>query len=128
MISGMSAPREKETRVLIVDDHRLFADALSPVLEQERMEVVGVVSDGQSALAAAARHQPDLILLDLGLPDRTGIDVGKEIIDRHPDATVVAVTGRSDAWAVREVMAAGFHGFLSKHEDMAQLVDTVRAA
>src|SRR5687768_546080 len=130
MIRGMSAPRDEstETRVLIVDDHRLFADALSPVLEQERMQVVGVVADGQAALDAAARHDPDLILLDLGLPDRAGIEVGREIIDRHPRATVVAVTGRTDALAVREAMAAGFHGFLSKHEDMTQLVDTVRAA
>ena len=132
MPSSESTPEEAGTpqpaRVLICDDHRLFADALTPVLEGEGMRVVEVVSDGQAALDSAARHNPDLVLLDIGLPDQTGIEVGREILGRHPDATVVAVTAMSDPWTVREVMAAGFHGFLSKQDDLARLVDTLRAA
>jgi two-component system nitrate/nitrite response regulator NarL len=78
------------------------------------MDVVDVVTTAEAALQAVAIHDPELILIDVGLPDRNGIDAGAEILRDHPHVKVVALTALADAGAVREAIAAGFSGYLTK--------------
>jgi two-component system nitrate/nitrite response regulator NarL len=78
------------------------------------MDVVDVVTTAEAALEAVAIREPELILIDVGLPDRSGLDVGAEILREHPDIKVVALTALADAGAVREAIAAGFSGYLTK--------------
>jgi DNA-binding NarL/FixJ family response regulator len=115
-------------RVLLVDDQRLFADALRLALERLGVVVVGVATTGQEAIEAARRNRPDVVLLDLGLPDLSGLPVGRRIIRELPDAKILAVTAYNDAWVAREAIGAGFHGYVTKDTPMSRFVASITAA
>lgn len=114
-------------RILIVDDHALFAEVLQSALERRRLEVVGAVATGREGVALAQALQPDLVLMDLGLPDMDGLTAGQRILDEVPTTKVVAVTGLADSTTVREALQHGFQGFVMKHASMAELVGAVMA-
>jgi two-component system nitrate/nitrite response regulator NarL len=118
---------ENRIRTLIVDDHTLFAEAVRSTLEARGIEVVAVVANGAGALEAVGAHQPDLVLLDLGLPDRSGLAVGADILDQAPDTKVVALTALNDSRAVKEAMRRGFHGYMTKDTPVARFVEAVLA-
>jgi two-component system, NarL family, nitrate/nitrite response regulator NarL len=115
-------------RVLVVDDHALFTDAIVPVLERMDIEVLSVVRSGGEALEAARRERPEVVMVDLGLPDVGGILVGQRILQELPDTKVIALTGRSDPQAVKQALAAGFHGYLTKDIPLPRFADSLRAA
>jgi two-component system nitrate/nitrite response regulator NarL len=115
-------------RVLVVDDHALFTDAILPILERAGMEVLAVVRSGEEALAAARREHPDLVMLDLGLPDVGGIGLGARILRELPGTKVIALTGRRDPEAVQQALEAGFHGYLTKDIPMTRFAESLRAA
>jgi DNA-binding NarL/FixJ family response regulator len=114
-------------RVLIVDDHALFSEALGPLLAQNGMEVLGTAGSGAEALEAVRLHDPEVVLIDLGLPDMPGLELGKEILDEKPRIKVLAVTGMDHARVAREVLRAGFHGFLTKDTPLPQFIKSVKA-
>jgi DNA-binding NarL/FixJ family response regulator len=114
-------------KVLIVDDHALFSEALGPLLEQSGMEVLGIAGSGAEALEAVRRERPEVVLVDLGLPDMTGLALGREILDKEPEAKILAVTGMDHARIAREVLQAGFHGFLTKDTPLPQFIRSVKA-
>ena len=112
---------------LIVDDHRLFAEAIMPSLEQLGMDVT-LATTGQEALDVVATSKIDLALVDLGLPDMKGIDVGAQIVDMQPEATVLALTAIDDQRFVAPVLQAGFSGYLTKGLRITGLVSAITAA
>jgi two-component system, NarL family, nitrate/nitrite response regulator NarL len=116
-----------DARILIVEDHKLFAEVIRSTLEGLGMHVLEVVHSADHALNTAIREQPDLVLLDLGLPDEDGLVVGKKIIDACPDSKVVAVTALSDSRAVTEAIRLGFAGYVTKDTPVTQFVSSVRA-
>jgi DNA-binding NarL/FixJ family response regulator len=111
-------------RVLVVDDHKLFAEAVQLALEKHGMEVV-IATSPDEGLEAAAREAPDVVLLDIGLPGRSGLELGKEILDQRPDAKIVVVTSFEDQRALQEAVRLGFHGFLTKDTKLPQLVRAI---
>jgi two-component system, NarL family, nitrate/nitrite response regulator NarL len=113
-------------KVLIVDDHALFAESLRILLERHGMEVLGIAESASKALEAVRDHRPDVVLLDLGLPDRPGLILGRQILEQLPDAKVVAVTSLDDSRIARDVMASGLHGYLSKTTSFSQFIRAVR--
>lgn len=115
-------------RVLVVDDHALFTDAVLPTLREMEWEVVAVVRRGEEAIETALREKPELVIVDLGLPDLGGIAVGARILEALPDTRVIALTGRSDEQAVQEAKAAGFHGFLTKDIPLPKFPEALAAA
>lgn len=117
----------KGVRVLIVEDHRLFADALRSVLERGGMNVVGVTTSGEEALAIAQREKPELVLLDPSLADMTGLSVGQRIIERNPNAKVVAVTAAAYPQAVKKAISLGFQGYLTWDSPMRQFNSSLLA-
>jgi two-component system, NarL family, nitrate/nitrite response regulator NarL len=119
---------ETPIRAMIVDDHTLFAEAVRATLEAKGIEVVAVVATGAGALEATAANRPDLILLDLGLPDRSGLAVGADILHEWPETKVLALTALDDPRAVKEAMRTGFHGYLTKDTPVAKFVEAVLAA
>jgi DNA-binding NarL/FixJ family response regulator len=114
-------------KVLIVDDHALFSEALRPLLEQNGMNVRGIAGTGADALEAVRREHPEVVLVDLGLPDMPGLALGRKILKEHPDAKVLAVTAMDHARVAREILQAGFHGFLTKDTPLPQFIKSVKA-
>jgi NarL family two-component system response regulator LiaR len=114
-------------RILIVDDHALFAEVLQVALERRRLEVVGRATSGREGVALAHELRPDLVLMDLGLPDIDGLTAGQRILRELPGTKVVAVTGLEDHAMVREALRRGFQGYMLKHASMAELVESVMA-
>ena len=114
-------------RILIVDDHKLFADAIRPALQRQGIDVVSTAANGSEALEAVRRDRPDAVLIDIGLPDRSGLVVGSEILTEKPGTVVIAVTALDDPRMVKEAARAGFHGFLTKATSLSQFVNSVRA-
>jgi two-component system, NarL family, nitrate/nitrite response regulator NarL len=100
-----------------VDDHRLFADAIRVTVSEMGMSVLGVYATAESGLAGAREHHPDMVLLDLGLPDRPGLDLGREILDEMPGTKVVALTALEDEKSIQDAHKAGFHGYLTKQTE-----------
>jgi two-component system nitrate/nitrite response regulator NarL len=121
-------PDEPVGKIMIVDDHRLFADAIRSALEDAGAEVVAIVGNGQEAAAAVARHEPDLVLLDLGLPDADGFQVGRQLLHRNPELRVLIVTALSDPQLVQICVREGFSGYVPKSTPIAQFVSSVKAA
>jgi DNA-binding NarL/FixJ family response regulator len=119
----MSAGR---TRVLIVDDHRLFADLIRPPLEERGIQVIDVARDGRRAFEVVRDERPDLVLLDLGLQDEYGISVGRRILAAFPDTKLIAVTAYADCHAVKEAADAGFRAAVTKDTPLIQFVAAIR--
>jgi DNA-binding NarL/FixJ family response regulator len=91
------------------------------------MSVLGVYATAEEGLAGAHEHRPDMVLLDLGLPDRPGLDLGKEIIEDLPDTKVVAVTALDDEKSVQDAFKAGFHGYLTKQTEAERFEHVLRS-
>ena len=116
------------TTILIVDDHRLFADVVASALEQMGARIVGPVGNAADAIVAVAAERPDVVLLDLSLPDGDGIDAGRTIVEEHPATIVLALSASTDPTAATEAMKAGFRGFVPKDAPFSTVVDAIRTA
>jgi len=114
-------------RILIVEDQVLFAEAIRLALEERDMVVVGMATTGAEAISAARTSCPDLVLVDIVLPDRSGVSVGKEILRECPDTKVLALTVVDEPRVVREALRSGFHGYMLKDVPVARFVQTVEA-
>jgi DNA-binding NarL/FixJ family response regulator len=116
-------------RVLIADDHRTFAEALQLVLRLERnIDVVEVVHGGEEAAEAAARHRPDVILMDVQMPGLDGITATRQIKERLPEARVVMLSAYEDDHVIARAVEAGAAGFLPKTRPIKDVAGSVRAA
>ena len=114
--------------VLIVDDHPVVRRGLRALLEvQEGIEVAGEAGDGPAALALAAEHDPDVILLDLKLPAMSGLAVLTELTARDAASKVLVLTSVTDPDSAGQVMRAGAAGVLYKDVDPDALVRAIRA-
>ena len=91
------------------------------------MDPVGLATSGRSALEHLERDRPDVILLDLGLPDRSGLAVGRDILEAWPEAKLVALTALDDQKTVEAAQGAGFCGYLSKNLPVSRFVASVEA-
>jgi two-component system, NarL family, nitrate/nitrite response regulator NarL len=114
-------------RVLIVDDHKLFAEVIQPALHGAGIGVIGVVDNARDAFQAVAERTPDLVLMDIGLPDANGIEVGKSLLARHPETKVLVVSVRKDPNLIKEAMRAGFNGYVIKDTPIAQFIAAVKS-
>jgi two-component system, NarL family, response regulator LiaR len=121
--------RKGAIRVLVVDDHDLFRTGLTSLLEQQSdIEVVAQASGGRMGVRLAEELAPDVVLMDLRMPDLEGAEATTAILDRRPATRVLALTFWSDDSTVNAVLAAGAWGFLDKEAPIEEVVSAVRAA
>ena len=111
-------------RVLLADDHRMLTDALKNVLEP-RCEVVGTVSDGRALLEAAAKLNPDIVVLDIAMPRLNGLDAGRQLKARMPKVKLIFMTQHEDPYLVGEAFRAGGSAFLLKEAAASELTDAL---
>jgi DNA-binding NarL/FixJ family response regulator len=118
-------------RVLLVDDHPLFLDGVRAALSTETdLDVVGEAHSASEALALARELAPDVVLMDLNLPDGSGIDATREILAASPDTHVLVMTMATEDDAVVAAMRAGARGYVVKgagRSDLVHAVSTVAA-
>jgi DNA-binding NarL/FixJ family response regulator len=115
-------------RVLIADDHTLFRDGLRALLASiPGIEVVGEASSGSEALRLAVEHQPDVILMDIQMPDLNGIEATRHILRTSPHIGIIVLTMFQDDDSVFAVMRAGARGYVLKGADQGVLLRAVRA-
>jgi two-component system nitrate/nitrite response regulator NarL len=105
----------------------LFAKAIRSALDGAGMDAVAVVTSGRAALEYLEDDRPDVILLDLGLPDRSGLAVGREILEFWPDAKLMVLTALDDPKAVDEAVRAGFRGYLTKDTPVSRFISSIEA-
>jgi DNA-binding NarL/FixJ family response regulator len=103
-----------DRRVLVIDDHRAFRAGARAVLEAGRFDVVGEAADGRSGLVAAAELRPDVVLLDIALPDIDGFEVARRLRAADEGPRIVLISSRDEQDYGGRVAQAGVQGFLQK--------------
>lgn len=116
-------------RVLVVDDHPAFRKALTSALRLVGdIEVAGEAGGGVAACEGAEELQPDVVLMDLSMPDLSGIDAMKKIHETQPGLPVVILTAHADEGVERAAREAGASGFLAKGSGLQDLVVVLQEA
>ena len=115
-------------RVMLVDDHKIVREALSSVLEKEAdIEVVGQAGDGESALGLVGRLRPQVIVMDIALPDISGIEVTRRVLAVQPEIRVLALSTYFDRRIVTQTLEAGATGYVNKAAGRDELLQGIRA-
>ena len=115
------------TTVMIVDDHDVVRVGLKQILEQtDEFEVVGEAADGMEAVSVAAEVSPDVVLMDVIMPNKDGVEACREIMESNPQVRVVILTASTEEDAVVESVAAGATGYLQKDSGRDKLLATIR--
>lgn len=113
-------------RVLIVDDHQVVSDGLGALVSaQPDMTVVGCTTNGRLALIEAKKLQPDVIILDVSMPEMNGIDAAHEIHNRFPDIKIIILTMHSTPEYIHRALKAGAMGYLVKRSAGKELVKAI---
>ena len=117
---------EGRIRVMVVDDHPIMRSGLRDTLEASgRFEVVGLAGDGQEAVRTVEGIDPQVIVMDVIMPNKDGIDACREIMELLPDTRVLMLTASTEEDAVIEAVAAGATGYLQKYSRPEELVKAV---
>lgn len=114
-------------RVLIVDDTIGVREMIRHALEQAQMSVAGEASNGVEAIARYRELKPDLVTMDLVMPEMSGTEAAREILALDPAARIVAVSGLSQPSVMAEAEEVGMAGFVPKPIDAAELVNEIRS-
>lgn len=115
-------------RVLIVDDHTLFRDGLSAILmNAPDIEVVGEASTGREAISQVEASNPNIVLMDISMPDLNGIEATQQILADQPDTGIIMLTMLEDNDSLFAAMCAGARGYILKGADKAEVLKTIRA-
>ena len=116
-----------KVRILLADDHKIIRDGLRSLLQKEAdFEVVAEAEDGQTAVRTAQELLPDVVIMDIGMPDLNGIEATRQIQAKGDDVKVLALSMHSDRRFVAEMLKAGASGYLLKDSDFAELAQAIR--
>ena len=113
--------------VFIVDDHEIMRDGLREILERSGdFEVVGYAKDGEEAVMVAADLGPDVVIMDVFMPVKDGIQACREIVNARPETKVLVLTAATEVDTVIDAVAAGATGYLQKYSGRDKLLETVK--
>jgi DNA-binding NarL/FixJ family response regulator len=121
----------RPTRILMADDHKLFIDGLGSLLDRHPgMQVVGAARDGLAAVRLAAELKPDIVLMDVSMPELNGIEAARKILGECPAVRIIMLSMHADHRFVVEALRAGARGYLLKDsasEDLLAAIERVSA-
>lgn len=120
-------PASERIRVMVVDDHSILRVGLKQVLESSgEFEVVGQAADGAEAVRVAAAVAPDIVVMDVLMPEMDGVEACREIMATAPETRVLMLTAATEEAAVVDAVAAGATGYLQKETDRERLLSALR--
>ena len=115
-------------RILIADDHGIVAEGLKSLAEAEPdIEVVGIVADGREAVQHARESRPDVVIMDMSMPELNGADATRAILQNDPACRVIVLSMYAEREYVRRALKAGAMGYVVKRSAAKELVDAIRA-
>lgn len=118
-----------KTRLLLVDDHAVVRSGLRMLLgSEEQVEIVGEAGTAAEAVAAVSEVKPDVVLMDIGLPDKSGIEATEEIKQKFPNVAIVALTIHEDEEYFFKMLEAGASGYVPKRAAPEELLTAIAAA
>ena len=113
--------------ILLVDDHKIMREGLRSMLEkQDGIKVVAEAEDGTSAIKLAGELRVDMVIMDIAMPDMNGIEATQQIVEKHPDIKVVALSMHTERRFVAEMLKAGASGYLLKDSAFDELAHAIR--
>lgn len=114
--------------IIITDDHDMFRDAIKTMLELDNIaHVLSVASNGKELLVLLESHQPDIILMDIDMPEMNGIDAARLIKEKYPQIKILALSMFGDDKYYQEMIKAGAMGFILKSSNKSELEDAINA-
>jgi DNA-binding NarL/FixJ family response regulator len=124
-----SDPGERrKIRVLVVDDHVVVRSGLEQLLATtDDIELAGTASNGNEAIDAVERLHPDVVLMDLSMPELDGVEATRRISVEHPSSRVLVLTSFSDQTRILDALSAGADGYLLKHAEPDDIAEAIRA-
>lgn len=115
-------------RLILADDHRMLREALrAPISAEPDMEIIAEASTGAEIFSALQRAQPDVLVLDITLPDTNGIEVARKVGKLYPRVRIIALSGHADKIYVEEMLKAGAQGYVTKSAEVEELIAAIRA-
>ncbi len=116
----------RQIKVIIADDHRIMLDGLKMLLQQQKnIEVIGEAENGRSAVELALKLKPEVVIMDIDMPDMNGIVATRNILDREPDIRVLTLSMHSDKRFVSKALREGVSGYMLKECASAELVEAI---
>ena len=115
-------------RLMLADDHRMLREGLRRSLSEEGFDVVGEAADGEEAVRLAGELLPDVILMDVTMPDVDGVEATRRLQQTHPEIRVVMLTMHADENVIADALKAGAVGYLVKDCSTDEIADTIRMA
>ncbi len=114
-------------RILLADDHKIVCDGLKALLEaQPDMEIVAQAENGREAVKLAQKQKPDMIIMDVAMPDLNGLEAVRQILSTHPHTKIIALSMHADRRYVTGMLSAGASGYILKHCAFEELVQAIR--
>ncbi|GLY09192.1 response regulator [Bacillus badius] len=115
------------TKIVIIDDHQLFREGVKRILEfEESFEVVAEGDDGRDALALIEEHHPDVVLMDINMPEVNGVEATRELVQKFQDTKVIILSIHDDENYVTHALKSGAMGYLLKEMDADALIEAVK--
>ena len=119
---GGTGGRASIGRVIVVEDQRLVAEFFTYHCRDLGLEVVQRCSTCREGLSGIRAHRPDLVLMDISLPDGDGLELAKTILDELPEVKILAISSHRDPWTMLQVQRIGLHGFVDKNEQRPEVL------
>jgi len=115
-------------RILIADDHSIVRDGLKALIEKEQgMEVIAEAGDGLEAIRLVEKYAPDVIVMDVAMPDLNGIEATRQLVEKDASTKIIALSMHSDRRFVIEMLRAGAMGFMLKDSAFEELVGAIKS-
>ena len=115
------------TKIIIVDDHQLFREGVKRILDfEDTFDVVAEGDDGLDIVNLYEEYQPDVVLMDINMPQKNGVEATSELLEKYPDAKVIMLSIHDDESYVSHALKSGALGYMLKEMDADEIVDAIK--